>query len=259
MKPTIPAPRREASPGLPADCSCGMPETASKQSIARGWKRLAVLADGVGPMTLRSGEVLIGEGQRSESAFLVDEGVLALTKSFPGKRRQGVGFRFANDLVHHRLCDAPSQVMVQAVTPARLRRIPCSALRALRDNDRDVCRLLLELAEEEIAAQQQQLLLVGCANKEERLAAFLCDLLARPKAAPGRSRELVLPMHRREIADYLGLSTETVSRGFTRLAKEGIFALSSPSRIRILDKSALESRAAGRTPGPRRESKEAKA
>jgi len=245
MKPNTPAPRREASPDPQTSCGCKMSETASAQSIIRGWERLVGLA-GHGPLVaLRPGEVLLREGQQSEAAYLVDEGALALIKSFPDNRRQGVGFRFAGDLIRHQLCDAPSQFMVRAVAPARLRQIPCTELRALRDTDRDVCRLLLELAEQEIAARQRQLLLVGCANKEERLAAFLWDLLARSKSAPGRPRELVLPMHRREIADYLGLSTETVSRSFTRLAHDGVFALASPSRIRILDKAALENLAAG--------------
>lgn len=257
MKPNTPAPRREASPAPPTGCGCRTSDTASMQSIARGWKRLASLVGDAGHVTLRPGEVLIDEGQRSDSAFLVDDGVLALIKSFPDKRRQGVGFRFAGDLVHHQLCDAPSQVMVQAVAPALLKRISCSELRALRDTDRDVCSLLLELAEQEVADRQRQILLVGCANKEERLAAFLCDLLRHTKTAPGRPRELILPMHRREIADYLGLSTETVSRGFTRLAQDGIFTLSSPSRIRILDKAALENLAAGRHPGCRRRPEDA--
>ncbi len=257
MKPNTPTPRREASPAPPTNCGCKSSKSASTRRIERAWKRLSSLAGEGSLVALRANEVLLDEGQRSDAAFLVDEGVLALIKSFPDRRRQVVGFRYASDLVHHLLCDVPSQVMVRAVAPTRLRRIPCSELRALRDSDRDVCSLLLALAEEEIADRQRQLLLVGCANKEERLAAFLCDLLARTKAASRRPSELILPMHRREIADYLGLSTETVSRSFTRLVKDGVFALPSPSRIRILDKATLENLAAGQYSGGRRRSRDA--
>ena len=78
---------------------------------------------------------------------------------------------------------------------------------------------------------------LGQKSARDKLAAFLLDLSNR--LADGRS-EIALPMSRYDIADYLGLRSETVCRTFAQLAADGVIALPEPQRIRIRDRAALE-------------------
>lgn len=246
-------PRWHDRPGRPAS-GCGWHAAAEDPARTAGLGRQALgqLAERGDLFTLRAGDVLIREGENSDDLFLIIEGVLMLTKSLPAGRLQGVGFRFADDLVLLRRCGTASPATVRAISASRVRRINCADLRRLCSSNVHVGQLLLDLSSDEIAARQEQLLIVGRANKEERIAAFLVELQRQSQSNASRRAELVLPMHRPAIAAYLGLSTETVSRSFTRLASEGVIDLPSPSRVRILNRGALERLAEGRHAGYRR-------
>jgi CRP/FNR family transcriptional regulator len=101
-------------------------------------------------------------------------------------------------------------------------------------------RRLLEVAGNEIIAAQDQMLLLGRKTARERLASFLA-MLARRRIHPhGKSNSLDLAMGRGDIADYLGLTTETVSRTFTQLKKAGIIALPAPGQVDIVKRQALD-------------------
>jgi len=123
--------------------------------------------------------------------------------------------------------------------------------------DAEVCVLPLELLEElslkikplhhhilrimshEIAREHQMMLILGSMRSEERLAAFLLNLINRLDARGFSNSELILRMTRKEIGSYLGLKLETVSRTFSRLTIERIVEVRQ-RRIHILDVDALE-------------------
>ncbi|MDX0482616.1 helix-turn-helix domain-containing protein [Sinorhizobium medicae] len=94
---------------------------------------------------------------------------------------------------------------------------------------------LLALALASMASAQQHLLMIGRQRAVGRLAAFLIDLCERQ----GGGRQLRLPMVRQDIADYLGLSMETVSREITKLRKQGVIALRKRGLIDISKPDAL--------------------
>jgi CRP/FNR family transcriptional regulator len=191
-------------------------------------------------------DLLVREGQSGDENFTVVEGTLMLYKSLPGGRRQVVGFRFPGELVTLRRCGSTWPVSVSAITPCYVNRLPCQAFLKLVESDRDVCLTLLDLASDEIAARQEQLLTVGRKNTVERIAAFVLEIWHRTQQWPALSDEVLLPMNRAAIADYLGLKTETVSRAFARLVHEDILALPRPSHVLLLDRPALEGLAEGR-------------
>jgi len=98
---------------------------------------------------------------------------------------------------------------------------------------------LLELAGEELAEAQRQIVLLGRRSAEERVASLLFDLQAR-QAALGRSASSIdLPMSRAEIGEYLGLTVETVSRTFTSLRVAKVIGLARPTHVTVLDQRRL--------------------
>jgi CRP/FNR family transcriptional regulator len=104
---------------------------------------------------------------------------------------------------------------------------------------------LLEVAANELVAAQEQMLLLGRKTARERLASFLL-LQSRQGLACGHSRQRFnLPMTRGDIADYLGLTIETVSRTLTRLRGERMIEVVSQNELVIRDRRALESLAGG--------------
>jgi CRP/FNR family transcriptional regulator, anaerobic regulatory protein len=120
-----------------------------------------------------------------------------------------------------------------------------AALRTLLDDFPLMEKRLLEVASNELVAAQDQMLLLGRKTARERLASFLLSQ-SRQGMPSGPSRQRFrLPMTRTDIADYLGLTMETVSRTLTRLRAEGLIDIVSQSGLVICDPAALEDLAGG--------------
>ena len=102
---------------------------------------------------------------------------------------------------------------------------------------------MLAATSQELRAAQDQMLLLGRKSASEKVASFLV-MIAEQQARSGED-ELDLPMTRSDIADYLGLTIETVSRTLSKLKQAGLIALPTAVRIEILDRDRLEDMAAG--------------
>jgi len=98
---------------------------------------------------------------------------------------------------------------------------------------------MLGIASNELAALQDQMLLLGRKTAKERLASFIVQLSRRAVARGLPDDPVHVPMSRSDIADYLGLTTETVSRTMTQLKTSGVIALMAESRINVRDPVAL--------------------
>ena len=196
---------------------------------------------------LPAGTIVVPSKRRDDAMVLVEAGALMLSKSLPDGRRQVVGFRLANDLTTLWGNGDMQSVTLQTIVPSRIRRIARNTVEKLLESEPRSFRWLLDQIGHEVSAVQGQLLTVGRRNKEERLAAFLLEMCYRTGGGSAKSPEVSLPMHRPEIADYLGLSPETVSRVFARFTKGGLVALPNPSHVRLLDLAVLEELALGLT------------
>jgi CRP/FNR family transcriptional regulator, nitrogen fixation regulation protein len=105
---------------------------------------------------------------------------------------------------------------------------------ARAERERDLSQQLWTLTVRELQrVQQHSLVLIK--NAEERVAGFLLEMASR--CASGAAIEL--PMSRQDIADYLGLTIETVSRTFTQFVQSGVIALETSRRIKFRDRAAL--------------------
>lgn len=188
------------------------------------------------------GETLFAEGDETNSVYEIVRGMLRLVKLLPDGRRQITGFLSAGHLVGL----APEGVSVytaEAVTEVTLCRYGRAAFERLIDEVPGFARRLLDAASHELRAAQDQMLLLGRKTATEKVASFILLLAERQDEEGGQ--EMDLPMTRNDIADYLGLTIETVSRTMTKLKHDGIIALVTPTRIAICDRAQLEETAAG--------------
>lgn len=184
------------------------------------------------------GEVILDEGSAADHAFTITSGMVKVFKLMPNGRRQITGFMFAHDilgLAH----DGTYVSSAEAVTDVTLCRFPRTKLEALLDRFPQMERRLLRMTATELAAAQDQMVLLGRKTASEKIASFLLMLARRVERLGGNADEVDLPMTRTDIADYLGLTTETVSRTVTQLRKRGCIELITPVCVRILDRDDL--------------------
>ena len=194
---------------------------------------LAAIARGA---QLEAGESLFHEDDPATEVFTVIRGMLKLSKLLPDGRRQITGFLSPGDYLG--LAFAERYVYsAEAVTPVRVCRFPRSAFLGLLDQFPALEKALLGRAATELAAAQQQMLLLGRKTARERVATFFSQLAERQGADEGAVVDL--PMTRTDIADHLGLTIETVSRSIASLRKAGLIALPDLRHVRIVHRGRL--------------------
>jgi CRP/FNR family transcriptional regulator, nitrogen fixation regulation protein len=133
-------------------------------------------------------------------------------------RRQIAGFYFAGDIFGLESAKKHS-VAVEAITNAHVRIFKKRALTALASSNLEVADRLLALTTRELARKQDHLLLLLSTTAEERIICFLIEMVQR--TSPREDDLIDLPMSRRDIADYLGLTIEPVSRTLWDLERRG--------------------------------------
>lgn len=189
-------------------------------------------------MTFAPKAMLFDQGALASSVFNVTEGVVRLYKSLPDGRRQIMGFAMPGDFLGLALMDRYG-VTAEAVTPVRVCRFGRSAFLSYVDDKPHLLRRLHEFAGHELSLAQDQMLLLGRKTAEEKVAAFLMNLQSRYSRIGPTSVTIPLPMSRQDIADYLGLTIETVSRTLTKLAREKT-VLIVPDGVRLLSAERLD-------------------
>jgi CRP/FNR family nitrogen fixation transcriptional regulator len=117
---------------------------------------------------------------------------------------------------------------------------PRKELQALLDDDPAVARAVSEMKFDAMARLQQLILILGRMTAREKVGAFLLTIMQRIES--GNTDHLVLPTSRYDIADYLTLSVETVSRSLTELKQRGLISLTGPRRVQIVDRDRLSDR-----------------
>lgn len=206
--------------------------------------QLAELARATTALEFSPGEVFAHEGDAPDHMFNVTAGTVKLFKVLPDGRRQIVGFLTTGDFIGFGRPKAAA-FSAEAITSVRACRFERSRFRALLDAHPALERRLLAVASDEIAAAQEHMVLLGRLTAKERVARFL---LARARCAHrfgSSDASFQLPMSRGDIADYLGLTTETVSRVFTQMRKNGLIGYTAPTDVVVRDPLALSVLATG--------------
>lgn len=178
----------------------------------------------------------------SNELFVITAGVVSLSKLLPDGRRQVLGFAVPGDFVGLTTsdCNLSTAKALTRVTACQFDQLQFQNLAYERPA---LLKRLYEITSRELIAGQAHMVALGHLTAEERIACFLLALRIELANIYGLSDEVLLPMSRRDIADYLGLTIETVSRMFTRFEREGVLKVSG-SRVEILDFARLEALAA---------------
>lgn len=188
-----------------------------------------------GILAAARGQEIYAEGAAADHCYKVVSGAVRTCKLMLDGRRQIAEFLLPGDFFGLEAADR-HLFSAEAIADTMLVRYPRRRLDALADADPRVARRLRDQVCGNLAAAQKRVVLLGRKTAEERVASFLLEMVDRA----GEDDAVELPMSRYEIADYLGLTVETVSRTFTQFRKAGIIALESAHRVRLLDRSALE-------------------
>jgi len=160
-------------------------------------------------------------------------------------RRQVTGFMFPGDFLGMSVDDEHA-FTAEALSESELWWFSRRAFDTFVETRPQVERELYRLAAHELAAAQQQMVLLGRKTAAERLASFFLLILERKERVSGlRESHFELPMSRLDIADYLGLTKETVSRMLGQLRSSGLIRLASQDHVEVLNRAGLDGMAAG--------------
>ena len=195
-------------------------------------------------LTCAAHDPIIDEGEPADFVFNVTGGAVKLFKLLPDGRRQITGFLFEGDFLGIAMNDTYSY-SAEAVGDAHMCRFNRRKFEALLDRFPKLERRLLGMASNELAQAQDQMLLLGRKTAREKLCTFLLSLSRRSEKRGYDPSVISVPMSRNDIGDYLGLTTETVSRTFTNLKKDGVIRLLEGNRVKINDAEQLQDLAEG--------------
>lgn len=184
-----------------------------------GLGRLRAVA---GDARLEAGEVLFRRGDAALHLYGVRHGAMMLSRVLDGKRRQVLSFHFAGDMLGF-AGDDPHQATATALGRVGLCRIPLARI----GDDAALAGQVLAVLQANVVRAQERLLLLGRMSAAERVAAALVELWRRLGGGP----ELHLPMRLVDLADYLGLRPETVSREMALLRRRGLIGPLSPEGV----------------------------
>jgi CRP/FNR family nitrogen fixation transcriptional regulator len=178
---------------------------------------------------------IIHEDDPAERLYKVISGAVCTYKILSDGRRQIGGFYLPGDVFGLESA-AGHTLAAETITNVKVLIIRKSALATLAKRSAAMANELLELTARELARTQDRVLLLSSKSAQERVVGFLFEMSKRGSSA---ENSVELPMSRQDIADYLGLTIETVSRTLWSLESCGAIEISTRRRIAFRDRSAL--------------------
>jgi CRP/FNR family transcriptional regulator, anaerobic regulatory protein len=223
----------------------GLPETSAirPKSASGAWTAPPAIADfeRTGQIVdYPRGKTVIEEGKPALQVFKVVSGALRSVRLLADGRRHITQFLLPGDFFGFTHV-SEYLYSVEAAADTTVVRYSRRAFEAFLDEHPKAGRSFLNVLSKELAAAQDHLLLLGRKNAEERLANFLLNLAdTTASSAEVEPTATELPMNRSDIADYLGLTIETVSRLLTRFRQRKVIDLPTSHSVIFRDREALE-------------------
>ena len=174
-----------------------------------------------------AGAEIYVQGEKANALYQVEFGAVRVYRLLADGRRQISAFHMAGEVFGFE-ADGTHHFFAEAIGATGVRVLRLSTMNGVSDK-------LLPLALQSLVRAQEHLLVLGRQQAVERVAAFLMDMAERQ----GGLDHFELPMSRMDIADYLGLTIETVSRVFTKLKDKGVIRLPGLRSVEVLKWQAL--------------------
>jgi CRP-like cAMP-binding protein len=178
------------------------------------------------------------QGDDQRYVYFLQTGFVRLYSLLSNGRCQVIGFKSADDFVALEY-GLTHRFSAQAVTATELRSVPTAAFYAAASGDPQLLLKLYNVVCEDLARSHDLVLSIAKRDAEGSMAAFLLDIDARASAPSVKNDFVLLPMLRGDIADYLGLTNETVSRIFIHFKKRGFIQVRGRHGIRLTDRRGL--------------------
>ena len=193
-----------------------------------------------GEFKYAKGTEIFGQAEPADYIYQVVDGAVRSHKLLSDGRRQIGAFHLPGDTFGLENGDF-HRFTAEAIVETTVRLIKRQSLECLAKNDPAMLRSLLVLTADNLQRVEEQLLLLGRKSAPERVAAFLLEMISRLTV----TEVMALPMDRRDIADYLGLTFETVSRAFSEFQRKGFLKLRGPREILVLNPAGLTEQDSG--------------
>jgi len=240
QSPSSPAPAgRTASPEVTC-LACPARDSFLCSGLADA--ELKYLAARATRLKLAKGKTLILEGDPADSVYNIAVGDIALSRLAGDGRRQILGFLGCGDFIGLTLSENYT-FSAEALTDTELCRFDRRALEDLAERFPGLDRQVRRMGAAAMDSMLDLVFALGRKTAEERVASFLIELAEKQGCSHTPAETLRLAMTRADIADFLGLTLETVSRSLSRLKRDGVIALSPGKTVAINDFDALRGRA----------------
>ena len=185
------------------------------------------------------GREIFAEGGDTDTFCKVVSGVVRVCKFLNDGRRQIEAFHVAGEIFGFEMGDERT-LSAEAVSDCTLVCYRRHNVEQIAQRNEAVTRQLLQLAMYNLAQAQDHSLLLGRRGAAEKVAGFILSWARRCEA----EGVVHLAMSRQDMADYLGLTIESVSRSLSQFERDGVIALPSTRQLKVLDAGALEDLAA---------------
>jgi len=191
------------------------------------------------------GERLFRQGARMDSVYVARDGAFKTVVLNEQGEEQVLGFHLAGELIGlDALGSGVHRCEAVALTRANVCEVPFDDLAAVASRVPGLQRQLMRVIGQSVGRDQDHREMLVRRQANERIALFLHGLIERLRVIGESGEQLRLPMSREDIAHFLGLALETVSRGFTRLQDDGVIAVMG-RKVDVLDPAELERLAHG--------------
>lgn len=196
-----------------------------------------------GEIAVRKGAVVAASGGASTAMLVIKRGEFKAVRTLHDDRHQIVGFAASGDMIGGPYAEETFDCTFKALTDAVLCQSQRCDLEILSDEHPDLVRILLAAAFGELRKRNNQAVLLGKKNADQRLALFLLERCVPIEIDGGgglMTGRANLTMSRSEIADYLGLTIETVSRTMSQFKSRGLVRISHNKKIDLVDAAGLQ-------------------
>jgi CRP-like cAMP-binding protein len=214
-------------------------ESAGGHNLLSSEEQVRLLQEATPLIYRHSGSVLFSESQPVSFLFVVDQGIIRISRCAENGRRQILAFRVSGDILglseNGRYIDS-----AETVGPAKVYRIPWQRMQQAMLAEPQIQMHLFTKVADDFRQAEDRIMSLGQQDICQRLASFILELLRLPEFFDEEQSLLKLPVNRFDLADYLGAVTKSLERAFARLESGGVIRRRSSRLIEILDRNALQ-------------------